>query len=51
MAQEIGSLEAGKQADIVIWGVDRPSLLSYRVGMNPCRAVMQGGKWRKRSDR
>ena len=46
LAQEIGSLETGKQADIVIWDVDRPSLLSYRVGMNPCRAVMQGGKWR-----
>ena len=50
MAQEIGSLETGKQADIVIWDADRPSLLSYRVGMNPCRAVMQGGKWRGRSD-
>ena len=50
MAQEIGSLETGKQADIVIWDVERPSLLSYRVGMNPCRAVMQGGKWRGRSD-
>ncbi len=48
MAQEIGSLETGKQADIVIWDVDRPSLLSYRVGMNPCRAVMQAGKWRER---
>ncbi len=43
----IGSLEPGKQADIVLWDVDRPSLLSYRVGMNPCRAVMQAGKWRE----
>jgi imidazolonepropionase len=50
MAREIGSLETGKQADIVIWDVDRPSLLSYRVGMNPCRSVMQGGKWRERSE-
>jgi imidazolonepropionase len=50
MEKEIGSLETGKQADIVIWDADRPSLLSYRVGMNPCRAVMQGGKWRGRSD-
>ena len=48
MADEIGSLETGKRADIVIWDVDRPSLLSYRVGMNPCRAVMQAGQWRKR---
>jgi len=50
MAQQIGSLETGKQADIVIWDVDRPSLLSYRVGMNPCRAVMQVGKWRERTN-
>ncbi|MDH3635238.1 MAG: imidazolonepropionase [Gammaproteobacteria bacterium] len=49
MAGEIGSLEIGKQADIVIWDVDRPALLSYRVGMNPCRAVMQAGQWRERN--
>ena len=47
MADEIGSLETGKQADIVIWDVDRPSLLSYRVGINPCLAVMQAGQWRE----
>ncbi len=49
MASRIGSLESGKQADIVIWDVDRPSLLSYRVGMNPCLAVMQAGKWREQN--
>ena len=49
MTDEIGSLETGKQADIVIWDVDRPSLLSYRVGMNPCLAVMQAGEWRERN--
>lgn len=48
MVDEIGSLETGKQADIVIWDVNRPSLLSYRVGMNPCVAVMQAGQWRNR---
>lgn len=47
MAQHIGSLEPGKQADIVMWDVDRPALLSYRLGMNPCRAVMQAGTWRE----
>ena len=49
LAEEIGSLEIDKQADIVIWDVDRPSLLSYRVGMNPCVAVMQAGQWRDRN--
>ncbi len=49
MAQQIGSLEPGKQADIVIWDVDRPSLLSYRVGINPCVGVMQAGKWREQN--
>lgn len=48
MAQDIGSLEAGKQADIVVWDVDRPAVLSYRVGVNPCAGIMQGGVWRSR---
>jgi imidazolonepropionase len=46
MAQQIGSLEPGKQADIVMWEVEKPSLLSYRVGVNPCAAIMQAGQWR-----
>jgi imidazolonepropionase len=46
LEQQTGSLEIGKLADLVVWDVDRPALLSYRIGMNPCAAVMQGGKWR-----
>ncbi len=46
LADEIGSLEVGKRADIVLWDVDKPSMLSYRIGVNPCAAVMQGGRWR-----
>jgi len=45
LADEIGSLEVGRQADIVVWDVERPALLSYRIGMNPCAAMMQAGKW------
>ena len=44
----LGSLEAGKQADIVLWDLDRPSLLSYQIGLNRCAAVMHKGAWRKR---
>ena len=48
LAADIGSLECGKQADIAIWDVNRPAMLSYRLGMNPCAAVMQAGHWRDR---
>ena len=47
LEQQIGSLEPGKQADLVVWDVDRPTMLSYRIGMNPCVAVMQSGRWRE----
>lgn len=46
---EIGSLEVGKQADIVLWNVDKPSMLSYQIGFNPCATVMQAGNWRTQS--
>ena len=47
LENEIGSLQAGKQADLVVWHVDRPAILSYQTGLNSCAAVMQAGKWRK----
>ena len=50
LSKTIGSLEVGKQADIVLWNVDKPSMLSYQIGLNPCAAVMQAGQWRKRPD-
>ena len=50
LENEIGSLQAGKQADLVIWNVDRPAKLSYQIGLNSCAAVMQAGKWRKPID-
>ena len=45
---ETGSLEVGKRADLVLWDVGRPAMLSYRVGPNPCLAVMGAGRWRCR---
>ncbi|RLA07174.1 MAG: imidazolonepropionase, partial [Gammaproteobacteria bacterium] len=44
---EIGSLEAGKQADLVIWDIKRPAHLAYQIGINSCVGVMQAGNWRK----
>ncbi len=32
---EKGTLEAGKQADLAIWSIDRPAELVYRMGFNP----------------
>ena len=44
---QIGSLEVGKQADIAIWNIDKPSMLAYQIGLNPCIGVMQAGQWRE----
>ena len=44
---EIGTLEAGKQADLVIWNIERPAQLAYQIGINSCAGVMQAGNWRK----
>jgi len=35
MGDEVGTLEAGKSADLAIWDVERPAELVYRMGFNP----------------
>ncbi len=42
-ADRVGSLETGKQADMVLWDVSTPSELAYYLGYNPCRAVFKRG--------
>ncbi|MGA8941273.1 MAG: imidazolonepropionase [Thermoactinomyces sp.] len=44
-AQEIGSLETGKQADLVV--MDSPNVASLQVhyGVNPVERVMKKGNW------
>ena len=43
LAGEIGTLEAGKSADLAIWDIERPAELVYRIGFNPLhRRVWRG---------
>ncbi len=44
LAEEIGSLEVGKRADLVV--LDAPNLLdlAYHYGINPVRSVVKGGR-------
>lgn len=39
-----GELRAGLRADLCIWDVESPAELSYRIGFNPLKARIYGGK-------
>lgn len=39
----IGTLEAGKDADLVVWAISEPAELAYALGANPCRHVVRHG--------
>jgi imidazolonepropionase len=43
-ADKIGSIEAGKQADIVIWDAPDLDYLGYRMGSNLADTVIKKGK-------
>ncbi|WPZ36948.1 imidazolonepropionase [Thalassobaculum sp. OXR-137] len=38
-----GTLEVGKAADFVIWDIEEPAELAYRIGFNPCVDVIRAG--------
>ncbi len=42
MADECGTLETGKRADIAVWNVDSPAELAYRIGFNPLERRLYG---------
>jgi imidazolonepropionase len=44
LADEIGTLEAGKWADLAIWDIERPAELVYRLGFNPLHARVWRGR-------
>ena len=46
LANSIGSIEVGKQADLAFFEVSHPAELAYNVGLNPCIAAMRQGNWR-----
>jgi imidazolonepropionase len=43
LQDDIGSLEVGKRADFALWDIARPADLSYAIGFNPCRGVVNAG--------
>jgi imidazolonepropionase len=44
LAGEVGTLEAGKWADLAIWDIERPAELVYRLGFNPLHARVWRGR-------
>ncbi len=40
---DIGTIEVGKRADFALWDIARPADLSYTMGFNPCRGVVNAG--------
>ena len=43
---EVGTLERGKVANMVLWNLHNPAELSYHIGSNPCQKVMYRGQVR-----
>jgi imidazolonepropionase len=41
--EDIGTLEVGKIANMVLWNLSNPAGLSYGIGHNPCQSVMYRG--------
>jgi imidazolonepropionase len=39
---EIGTIEAGKRAELAVWDVAHPAELAYRIGFNPLSRAIAG---------
>jgi imidazolonepropionase len=42
LAGEIGTVEAGKRAELAVWDVTHPAELAYRIGFNPLNRMIVG---------
>src|SRR5690554_7719578 len=47
LADSHGTLEVGKVADLVVWDIERPAELAYRLGFNPLNLVIKDGRPRQ----
>lgn len=43
LGRRLGTITIGKQADFVLWNIERPAELAYRIGHNPCAQVVKRG--------
>lgn len=44
LADQLGSIDVGKRADLAIWNVKQPAELAYRIGFNPLKNTVFGGQ-------
>jgi imidazolonepropionase len=44
LGSEVGSLEVGKAADLLVWEADSVLELGYRLGTNMVETVIAGGR-------
>ena len=44
LGHRLGSVEVGKQADLILWDTDGMEMLCYRMGTNQVKAVVKKGK-------
>ena len=44
LGDEVGTLTAGKRANFVVWDINHPAELAYRIGFNACSEVVKDGK-------
>ncbi|MGZ9899888.1 imidazolonepropionase [Shewanella gaetbuli] len=44
LAEQVGQLTVGMQADFCLWDISSPAELAYSYGVNPCEQVIKAGK-------